>query len=853
MTDKQYPKSHIGIMLSSTFSDLIEERDNAKDLLIKYGFFPDIMENDSAKSDEDVIESSLTKVRNSAVYFAIITNKYGTICKDANRNPNELSLTELEFDEAVKLNRSIYLFIMGENNKTLAKHIETDKTKIKKLKKFKEKAKGGSGVARVYANFNNIDEFKEKLQQSLADVQKKNANNSNLYDLEERIDFLEKNICGGFKLDKNYMGIIMPRVGDKKYKIYVYKEFTLLKANESIRCRVHINNKQKIENPSLSKEDLNLSAYISLSKCGKFSKCEKIDEISIGEEYLQFQLHFKQDKRNNDVKIEKGGTVAIFYTYDVNCAHYGNELVRKTSVFTESDLMCELVYPKKNEEYYDFTFVERNEQIELDTKDSTECSEKSILYDVQKSESFQEILNNLFPKEKNYCYRQVDYQKCLKGRNKPLQEIYALVAEWNFIPFFTDPDMYLTMERYINDGSPSGFTKIRNTHEKYTPYSKKTTEFNIVGVSIQNNCTDYGNKPEWLDEKEILIHPEYNDCPFAKNKVSTHTVIPTASSRTVFISDKKCYAKLQYNNLIGRLERVFSPEKIDNAVKISEILKEKFDDGVFSNDLFFLPENFGRIIDFGSNHKAKFEKQYLGMIIRDYKPYPDKYIKDIQWRLIPSFSLFSKEYKDADFSKSILELLFDFRNEMQLNYETFLLEKIIKPVFKLYFELLIETGLHIEGHSQNILYLISINKNKLDVVGAVVRDFESFDKDTAILKKRGLYSEFRNLEEKINSPGTEKYIKRNSFLFDFKLGEYLITPLLEHSCKIKKDFDKGGIIETIKEFNKQYIEQLEELSPNFYPQDKWWSYDNVEIDRSKDDRPWIENSKEKNNKPLKYR
>jgi len=298
---------------------------------------------------------------------------------------------------------------------------------------------------------------------------------------------------------------------------------------------------------------------------------------------------------------------------------------------------------------------------------------------------------------------------------------------------------------------------------------------------------------------------------------------------------------------------VFTPDKIDNAVKISEILKEKFDDGVFSKDLFFLPESFGRIIDFGSNHKAEFEKQYLGMIIRDYTPYPNKDIKDIQWRLIPSFSLFSEEYKDADFSKSILELLFDFRNDMQLNYETFLLEKIIKPVFKLYFELLIETGLHIEGHSQNILYLISINKNKLDVIGAVIRDFESFDKDTAILEKRGLYSEFRNLKEKINNPDTEKYIKRNSFLFDFKLGEYLITPILNHSCKFKKDFDKEGIIKKIKEFNKQYIEQLEKLSPNFYPQGKWWSYENVEIDRSKDDRPWVENSKEKNNEPPKYR
>jgi hypothetical protein len=397
------------------------------------------------------------------------------------------------------------------------------------------------------------------------------------------------------------------------------------------------------------------------------------------------------------------------------------------------------------------------------------------------------------------------------------------------------------MERYINDGSPSGFTRKHNTSPEFTPYSKES-KFDIFGVLMKENCVDYGTPPEWLKKNEILIHPEYNKF-FAINKESTHTVVPTASSRTVFILDKRCYAKLQYNKEIGRLKRIFTPEKIDTAIKISSILKGCFDKGIFSNDLFFLPENFGRIIDFGKEYKEKFETQHLGMIIRDYTPYPHTYIKDSQWRLIPSFSLFSKEYKNTGFvSKSIIELLYDFRKEIELNYEAFLLEKIIKPVFKLYFELLIKTGLHIEGHAQNILFLISVNKSKLDVLGPVIRDFESFDKDLEIIKEQGLDLKFDSLKDKVNdSSDPEKYQKRNSFLFDFKLGEYLITPILEHSCEIRKDFDMLKVVREIKVFNAQYIKKLR---TNFYPHDKWYTYDKVEIDRSTTDRPWIENKQQ---------
>ena len=58
-------------------------------------------------------------VRHSAAYVGIISRKYGQIPKCSKRNPGNISITELEFDEAQKLNRPILLFIMGEKHHLL--------------------------------------------------------------------------------------------------------------------------------------------------------------------------------------------------------------------------------------------------------------------------------------------------------------------------------------------------------------------------------------------------------------------------------------------------------------------------------------------------------------------------------------------------------------------------------------------------------------------------------------------------------------------------------------------------------------------------------------------------------------
>lgn len=160
------------VMVSSTFTDLQDHRAALIGAIQAHKLHANVMENDSARL-VDVIDSSLQMVRDSAAYISIISLKYGQIPECPTRNPHNLSLTELEFNEAQGIDRPILLFIMGDNHPVTKADIERDVDKEKKLDAFRDRAKKASpgiNVNRVYADFNSLQEFKDKLGPSLADL-----------------------------------------------------------------------------------------------------------------------------------------------------------------------------------------------------------------------------------------------------------------------------------------------------------------------------------------------------------------------------------------------------------------------------------------------------------------------------------------------------------------------------------------------------------------------------------------------------------------------------------------------------------------------------------------------------------
>lgn len=160
------------VMVSSTFTDLKEHRGALIDAIHSHKLHANVMENDSARL-VDVIDSSLQMVRDSHAYIGVISLKYGQTPECSTRNPGKLSITELEFNEAQRLGRPILLFIMGEDHPVKKADIERDPEKEKKLNAFRERAKkasAGSAVNRVYAVFNSLEDFKDKLGSSLNEL-----------------------------------------------------------------------------------------------------------------------------------------------------------------------------------------------------------------------------------------------------------------------------------------------------------------------------------------------------------------------------------------------------------------------------------------------------------------------------------------------------------------------------------------------------------------------------------------------------------------------------------------------------------------------------------------------------------
>ena len=163
------PRSIPQVMVSSTFTDLKEHRDALIGALIEHGLHPNAIEFESAKPAGDVIDSSLQMVRDSAVYVVLISQKYGQIPVCPTRNPDQLSITELEFNEAQRLNRPTLLYIMSEEHAVTKADVERDPAKEAKLDAFRERAKQNpiSKVNRVYAVFESLEQFKAQLPASL--------------------------------------------------------------------------------------------------------------------------------------------------------------------------------------------------------------------------------------------------------------------------------------------------------------------------------------------------------------------------------------------------------------------------------------------------------------------------------------------------------------------------------------------------------------------------------------------------------------------------------------------------------------------------------------------------------------
>lgn len=152
-------KKKYQIFLSSTFTDLIEERKVAIDAIMQLRQIPAGMELFGAMGEEQM--SYIKEViRESDYYLLIIGGKYGTI------GPTGLSYTEEEYNYAVSLGLRVIAFVHENPEERPAKFYEQDSEKRIKLENFRERIIKD----RLVSFWKDMDDLRLKILSSLSNV-----------------------------------------------------------------------------------------------------------------------------------------------------------------------------------------------------------------------------------------------------------------------------------------------------------------------------------------------------------------------------------------------------------------------------------------------------------------------------------------------------------------------------------------------------------------------------------------------------------------------------------------------------------------------------------------------------------
>lgn len=157
-------KKKYQIFVSSTFVDLIDERQAAVQAILRAGHIPAGMELFSAgnKSQWDTIKKWIEE---SDIYVLILGGRYGSIDSDS-----KLSYTELEYRYAMDLGKPLFALVMHDEmldskTKTIGKEVlELENQDLYKL--FKQLV-----LSKVCRFFKDETEIKLAILESLIDIQ----------------------------------------------------------------------------------------------------------------------------------------------------------------------------------------------------------------------------------------------------------------------------------------------------------------------------------------------------------------------------------------------------------------------------------------------------------------------------------------------------------------------------------------------------------------------------------------------------------------------------------------------------------------------------------------------------------
>ena len=160
-------KKKFQIFISSTYSDLVEERQAAVEAILRSGHIPAGMELFSAgnESQLDVIKRWIEE---SDIYILILGGRYGSI-----ESRSGLSYTEVEYQYALDLEKPYFALVMDES--LIDQKVKIDGKSClelenpNKLKEFREFV-----LNKICRFFKNETELKLAILESIIDIQSRN-------------------------------------------------------------------------------------------------------------------------------------------------------------------------------------------------------------------------------------------------------------------------------------------------------------------------------------------------------------------------------------------------------------------------------------------------------------------------------------------------------------------------------------------------------------------------------------------------------------------------------------------------------------------------------------------------------
>lgn len=379
--------------------------------------------------------------------------------------------------------------------------------------------------------------------------------------------------------------------------------------------------------------------------------------------------------------------------------------------------------------------------------------------------------------------------------------------------FYNLNDAYIYMERYVNEGSPSGFTSIHTTSYETNPFTG-LPKFNLLEFS-DNDCQTIviGQKNDLFSSGKNYAHPDSIQSNILKEsgrklEKSSIVVSPTASGRTMLILNghKKGFLKLTYDvSKIGRCTRDISYISGYASIETSNRIMECINRGILTDSFAFLPETSIKVSRLVG--KNVFE---WGTIFREFKPYP-RLNKKVA--IIPAFSLFSRDIKNPN-DELLINQFIKISGVEPADY----LWNILRMTVDAYWELNLKCALRPELHGQNCLYELDSN---YQISRIIIKDMEDVDRDILLAQYMGISTNWNTYPFRCYDENSREFEFRASYMYDFKLGEYLLSPIIN---AVSNEFGLNPRIfeKKVKEYvRNRYLSQL----PNdYFPTNGCWYY-----------------------------